>query len=220
MAADPGCASRRPKSGNTPAAAAAAAAEAARLEALAPPSVVYLPPDTTPPRPEGIPAVAPTLRARSRGARPAAALGRLGRGGPRRGRPRPHRPAQRRPGAGSRGRARRVGRSPLQRQTPETGPAARLGDAASLAGCVRAWSRSRRQRLRSAGIAPSAPDRRIPAEIRERRLSRHRATSGAAAARTCQAEQALRGATAHRGLCAGRCAVAAALLYVVQRGGF
>lgn len=41
------------------AAAAAAAAEAARLEALAPPSVVYQPPDTSPPRPEGIPAVRP-----------------------------------------------------------------------------------------------------------------------------------------------------------------
>jgi hypothetical protein len=41
------------------AAAAAAAAEAARLEALAPPSVVYPPPETTPPRPDGIPALAP-----------------------------------------------------------------------------------------------------------------------------------------------------------------
>lgn len=43
------------------AAAAAATAEAARLEALAPPSVVYPPPDTTPPPPDGIPAVAPTF---------------------------------------------------------------------------------------------------------------------------------------------------------------
>ena len=161
------------------AAAAAATAEAARLEALAPPSVVYPPPDTTPLRPEGIPAVAPTfeLSSEARDRRPrwvvwaeAAPDAAAATGGT-------EAPAGQEVAAAP---PRHAITAPGQTPGPaRTGPFRRRRQPGRMRPV---WSRSRHQRLRPCRHRPRVrPDRRIAArDPRMRRLSRHRATSGAA----------------------------------------